>query len=67
MLVGVGHRRVLEGDDALGRGVVAVGEVDDLLALRGDRDLVDVEVEVLRTRLVGVVEPDLHPGHLVLG
>ena len=52
-------------DDALAAVVVAVGEVDDLGALRGDRELVDVEVEVLVARLVGLVERRRHPLHLV--
>ena len=48
-------RRALERDHGLRRLVVAVGEVDDLGARRRDRDLVDVEVEVLRAGLVGVL------------
>ena len=64
---GRGGRRVLERDDRLRRRVVAVGEVDDLGAGRGDRDLVDVEVEVLGAGLVGGVERHLHPGDLVGG
>ena len=44
----LGTGGALERDDGLGRVVVALGEVDDLGALGADRDLVDVEVEVLR-------------------
>src|SRR6185312_8967239 len=47
-------------------GVVAGGEVHGLGALRGDGDLVDVEVEVLAARRVGVVEGLDHPLDLVL-
>ena len=54
-------------DDRLGHVVVRRGEVDGLLALLGDRELVDVEVPVLRRRLEDAVEPDPRPGDLVRG
>ena len=52
----VGGVGVLERDDRLLGLVVGRREVDLLGALRRDRDLVDVEVEVLRPRRVGGVE-----------
>ena len=67
MLVALAMSSPLERDQGLGGGVVAVGEVDDLGPLRRDRDLVDVEVEVLVARLVRRVERHLDPRHLVLG
>ena len=54
-------------DDGLLDGVVAVAEVDRLLALGRDRDLVDVEVEVLGAGRVGAVERHDDPLHLLLG
>ena len=50
----------------LRRRVVRVREVDRALALLVDRDLVDVEVEVLRPRLVGGVERHDRPLDLAL-
>ena len=53
----LGHdRRALQRDQRLLDGVVAVGEGDRGGPLRGERDLVDVEVELLRPRRVGVAE-----------
>ena len=63
----VRRRRRLERDDRLGRRVVRVGEVDPLRALRRDRDLVDVEVELLLARGVGGVERHHVPLDRVLG
>ena len=62
---GLGGRAALERDDRLRGRVVALGEVDDLGPLRRDRDLVDVEVEVLGARLGEAVEADLDPLHVV--
>jgi hypothetical protein len=60
------HGRGLQRDDGLRRGEVGAREVDALRPLRRDRDLVDVEVEVLRPGRVGRVERDDGPLHLVL-
>ena len=57
---------VLQRHDGLLGLVVGRGEVDLLGALRRDRDLVDVEVEVLRPRRVGGVERLHHPLDVVL-
>src|SRR6185312_8225139 len=48
--------RAFQRDDRLIDRVVRHREVDRLFAGRRDRDLVDVEVEVLRARRVGGVE-----------
>ena len=47
---GAVDRAARGGDDGLADVVVAAGEVDRLAALLGDRDLVDVEVELLLPR-----------------
>ena len=52
----VGRIGVLQRDHRLVGRVVGRREVDRLFADRGDRDLVDVEVEVFRPRRVGGVE-----------
>src|SRR5918997_2282550 len=57
----VGERGILERQHPLGVVEVAVGEVHDLFALGGDRDLVDVEVVVLGAGGVGLVERLHHP------
>jgi hypothetical protein len=64
---GIGDGRVLQRDDCLLGLVVRRGEVDGLGALRGDRDLVDVEVVVLLARSVRAVERLDDPLDLVLG
>ena len=56
-----GRGGALRGDHGLVGRVVGRGEVDVLLARRRDRDLVDVEVEVLGARGVGGVEGLRHP------
>ena len=57
----------LVGDDGLHHVEVARGEVDGLAAGLGDRDLVEVEVELLRTGLDDLVEGHGHPGDLLGG
>ena len=52
-------------DDGLLDLVVAVGEVDDLVALGGDRVLLDVEVVVLVAGGDGLVEAGADPGDVV--
>ena len=55
------------GDHGLADRVVRRGEVDRLLALLGDGELVDVEVERPGAGLDGGVERHAGPGDLVLG
>ena len=55
------------GDDDLRGLVVRRAEVDGLLALVGDRELLQVEVEVLRAGRDGLVEGGAHPDDVVLG
>src|SRR3954451_12352866 len=63
-----GLRRVrgLQRDERLGRGVVRRREVHALRARGRDRDLVDVEVKLLRAGRVGGVERLGDPLHLAL-
>src|SRR5918996_858981 len=63
----VGDRRSRHGHQPLTDVVVRVTEVDGLVALRGVRDLVDEEVEVLGPGPEGLVERDLHPLDLLAG
>ena len=63
----VRDRRAVQPDERLVHVVVRVAEVDGHVALVGDRDLVDVEVEVLRAGPERVVERDDDPLHVVLG
>ena len=60
-MVALARRRVLVGDDRLVDEVIAVRHVDVLGPLRGERDLVDVDVEVLGAGRVRVVELDRDP------
>src|SRR5687768_3214207 len=59
--------RVLEDDDRLLDVVVGIAEVDGLVTGRHVRDLVDVEVEVLRARTEGGGEGNDDPFDLVVG
>ena len=54
-------------DNGLVGHVVGVTEGDRLLALLGDRVLLQVEVEVLGAGLDRLVEPGAHPGHVRIG
>ena len=56
-----------ESDDGLVRRVVRVTEVDGLLALVGDRELLQVEIEVLLAGLDGLVESRAHPRDVCIG
>ena len=59
--------RALVGEDGLGGRVVGTREVDGLLALVGDRELLQVEVPGLGSGRDGLVEGGPLPDHLVLG
>src|SRR5437016_1501803 len=60
-------RRSLHHDERLVDVVVRVAEVDCIRPCRLVRDLVDVEVELLRARCEGGVERNDDPLHLALG
>src|SRR5204863_10144082 len=53
--------RTFQADQCLVGVVVRVAEVDTLRSRGSERDLVDVEVEILRARLEGLLEWDDDP------
>ena len=61
------RERIGIADDRLVGGVVGVAEVDRLLALLGDRELLEVEVKVLHTRRNGLIEGGANPDNVLLG
>src|SRR6266550_2335917 len=62
-----GDRRSLHHDERLVDVVVRVAEVDGIRPCRLVRDLVDIEIELLRARCEGGVERNNDPLHLALG
>ena len=59
-------RGVRIGDQGLGRHVVRGAEVDDFLAILGDRVLLEVEVPRLGPRSDGLVESDAGPYDVIV-